>query len=736
MALRKENAINFINFLNIKPLSMRSLFLFYILVSITVSSFAQVQPPVIEKKPKVFNEHGIQRTDDYYWLSDPTDTNVLNILHAENRYVEASLQHTAALQKKIYDEMVERIPGKDQSLPWKTNGYWYYTRFEEGKQYPYYARKKGTTKAPEQVFLNVPEMAANYKIFLVRGWEISPDNNWLAYSIDTSGDRRSRLFFKNLNKNIQSDEVIPNTTGSVAWAKDNKTVFYIVNDHTVRGYKLMRHTVGTDPAIDKNIYTETDSTYRIGLYTSKNGKYIFLHSGSTMTTEVRYIDAANPAAAPVLIQERIPGLEYSVSYYEGDVFHIRTNKDAVNYKFVTAPIRSPQVKNWKDLIPHNPEAYLQSLQVLKNYYVVQTKEKGLSQIKIYDRKAKKWKSVNFGQDAYVANMSMATDDYATDSIRYSFTSLVTPASAYQYNLRTGSRQLLKQQKVGEKFDADNYITKRIWVTAKDGKSIPVSIVYRNEKFRKDGSNPLYLYAYGSYGANSDPYFNSSVISLLDRGVVYAIAHIRGGQELGREWYNDGKVLTKKNTFTDFIDAAQYLVDKNYTKPDRLFANGASAGGMLMGVVANSRPDLFRGIIAEVPWMDVITDMFNTDLPLTTLEYDEWGDPNRKDHYDYMMTWSPLDNVSRQAYPALFATGGLHDTQVPYFSPAKWVAKVREYTTGFEPVYFKVNMGAGHGGESGRYERQKLEALKYSFILDQLGWNEETKTYHIKPRRTF
>ena len=715
---------------------MRSYFFVSILLLSFTASFSQVNPPSIPKKPKVFNEHGQQRTDDYYWLSDPKDSNVINLLHAENRYTEASLKHTAALQKTIYDEMVERIPGRDQSLPTKANGYWYYTRFEEGKQYPYYARKKGTTKASEQIMLNVPEMASGYKIFLVRGWNVSPDNNWLAYAIDTSGDRRSRLFIKNLNNNTVLPEVIPNTSGSMAWAKDNKTVFYTINDHTVRSYKLMRHTLGTDPSTDKEIYTEKDSTYGIGLQTSKNGKYIFLVSYSTMTTEVRYIDAANPNAMPVAIQERTPGVEYSVNYFEGDVFHIRTNKDAINYKYVTAPIRSPKMYNWKDLVPHDPNAFLQSMQVLKNYYVVQSKEKGLSQIKIYDRKLKKWKKVNLGQDTYVANLSMATDDYASDSIRYSFTSLVTPSSQYMYNLKTGSRVLLKQQKVGEKFDPENYTTKRIWTTARDGKQVPVSIVYRNEKFRPDGTNPLYLYAYGSYGAISDPYFNSSVISLLDRGVVFAIAQIRGGQELGRAWYDDGKVLTKRNTFNDFIDAAQFLVDKKYTSPDRLFANGVSAGGMLMGVVANERPDLFRGIIAEVPWMDVITDMFNTDLPLTTLEYDEWGDPNKKEHYDYMLSWSPMDNVKKQAYPAIFATGGLHDTQVPYFSPAKWVAKVREYNTGFEPILFKVNMGAGHGGESGRYERQKLESLKYSFILDQLGWNEETREFRIKPKKTF
>jgi oligopeptidase B len=387
--------------------------------------------------------------------------------------------------------------------------------------------------------------------------------------------------------------------------------------------------------------------------------------------------------------------------------------------------------NWKDVIPANDKVFLESVQVLKNYYVIQTKENGLSQVKYLDRRNGKWKQVNFGQEDYVANMSLATDDYASDSIRYYFTSLSTPGTDYMYNLKTGEKKILKQQKVGDKFNPTLYETKRIWSTSSDGVKVPVSIVYRKDKFKRDGNNPLLLYSYGSYGANSDPYFSPPVISLLDRGFVYAIPHIRGGQELGREWFEQGRILNKKNTFIDFVDAAQYLVDQKYTSSDRLFANGVSAGGMLMGAITNMRPDLFRGVVAEVPWMDVITDMFNPDLPLTTLEYDQWGDPNKKEHYDYLLTWSPLDNVKPAKYPAILATGGLNDTQVPYFSPAKWVAKVRENNLGTNPVLFKINMGAGHGGESGRFERQKLTALKFAFVLDQLGWDEETKTFGKK-----
>ena len=679
------------------------------------------QPPVTVKGTKVFTEHGNKRTDDYYWLNNPSDSNVINHLKQENLYVDNYMKHTEELQKKIYDEIVARIPGRDESLPVKRNGFWYYSRFEEGKQYPYYSRKKETTTAGEEIILDVPALAKNHQIYIVRGWSVSTDNQQLAYGIDTAGDRRSILYFKNLSTGQVYPEVINNTSGSYAWANDNKTFYYVANDHTVRPYKVMRHTLGTDKNADTEIYTETDSTYRIELSKPKNNKYIFIHSTSTNTSEDRYLDPNNNNTSPVIIQPRTNNIEYNTDYFEGNVFHIYTNKDAKNFRFVTAPVNKPSVENWKDVIPSNDKAFLQNAEVLKDYYVAQTKENGLTQIKIFDRKNKKWKNVNFGEEDYVADMYMATDNYESDSIRYYFTSLKTPGSEYLYNLQTGGKKLLKQQKPGKNFNPGLYTTKRLWSTSSDGTKVPVSLIYRKDKFKKDGNNPLLLYAYGSYGYDSDPYFNSAVISLLDRGISFAIAHIRGGQEMGRDWFEQGRLLHKKNTFSDFTDAAQFLVNEKYTSPDKLFANGVSAGGMLMGAITNMRPDLFRGVLAEVPWMDVITDMYNTDLPLTTLEYDQWGDPNKKEYYDYMLTWSPLDNVKPAKYPAIFATGGLNDTQVPYFSPAKWVAKVRENNQGNNPVLFKVNMGAGHGGESGRYERQKLTALKYAFILDQLGW---------------
>ncbi len=677
-----------------------------------------VKPPVAKKNPKVFNEQGNQRSDDYFWLSNSSDSTVINHLNAENAYTESMLKHTEKTQKAIYDELVARIDQQYASLPVKENGYWYYIRYEEGKQYPLHCRKKDNLNAPEEILLNVNELASGKQIFLVREKAVSRDNNWIAYAADTSGDRRSTIHIKNINTGQYAADKLSNTS-DLAWANDNKTIYYTLNDHTVRSYKVMKHVMGTDPGSDKELYTEKDSTYGVELSVSKDNRYIFITSSSTTTTEARWLDANNPDSDPVLIQPRTKDVLYFPSYFEGNLFHIITNKDAKNFKLVTVPVATPGIANWKDLLPHKDSSLLEDVEVLQHYIVAQYKTRGLSEIEVVNRKDNSTYKVDFGEEAYVADMNMATDAYNSDSIRYNYQSLTTPPTDYGYNLVSKQKQLLKQQKVGGGFDASKYETKRLWAKVTDGTMVPVSIVYKKNTFQKDGSSPLLLYAYGSYGISTDPYFNSSVISLLDRDFVYAIAHVRGGQEMGRYWYEDGKLLKKKNTFTDFIDCAQFLSSEKYTSPDRLFANGGSAGGMLLAAVTNMRPDLFRGVLAEVPWTDVITDMFNTDLPLTTLEYDEWGDPNKKEYYDYMLSWSPYDNIKKTAYPAIFATGGLNDTQVPYFSPAKWVQKLREYNTGTNPVLFKCNMGAGHGGESGRFERQKLTSLKYAFMLDLL-----------------
>ena len=692
---------------------------------------AQLQPPGTKKETKIFSEHGNQRTDDYFWLSNRNDTNVINHLKAENAYTEAYLKPAEDLQNKLYNEIVGRIEQKYESLPSRENGYWYYVRFEKGKQYPNNFRRKGMMSAREELLLDVNELSKGHKIYLLRDWAVSRTNDLLAYAVDTAGDRRSILYIKNLKTGGLSSEKISNTSANIVWANDPNTVYYVLNDATVRPFKVMRHHLGNDPTEDEEIYTEKDSTYGIFLSTSRDHHYIFVNSGSTTTTEVRYLDANEPKARPILIQQRVKDLLYSPTDAVGNLFYIRTNLNAKNFKLVTAPIARPSKENWKDLIEHKPGALLQRVEILKNYIVIQRKENGLNAITTINRRDNSSHLIDFGNAAYVASFTLPTDEYDSDSIRYSYMTITSPNAQYGYNLETRQKKLLKQDKVGGDYAPSLYETIRIWAVATDGTKIPVSLAYKRSMLKKNGSNPLYLYAYGSYGSSSEPFFNSAIVSMLDRGFVYAIAHIRGGQELGREWYENGKLLKKKNTFTDYIDVAQYLVNEKYTSADRIVANGGSAGGMLMGAISNMRPDLFRVVIAEVPWMDVITDMFDASLPLTTLEYDEWGDPNKKEYYDYMITWSPLDNVKKQKYPSIFATGGLNDTQVPYFSPAKWVAKVRENNIGNNPVLFKVNMGAGHGGESGRFERQKLIAMKYAFALNQLGWNEQTKTYNAQ-----
>jgi len=676
-----------------------------------------IQPPKARKETKVFTEQGNQRNDDYYWLRNSQDTSVIAHLKSENDYVEAMMKHTEGLQQKLYDEMVERIEKQYESLPTKQNGYWYYTRYDEKSQYALYCRKKGAITAPEQILMDVNKLAEGHQIYIVRGRSISRDNNWMAFAEDTTGNRHSNTYFKNLQTGAFSNEIIPNTSGSYAWSNDNKSVYYIVNDQTVRPYKLMKHIVGNDPAKDEEIYTEKDSTFSLNLTASKNNRYIFIYSSSTTTTEARYLDANNPSAPFVVIQPRQRDLLYYPNYVEGNNFVIYNNHQAKNFKLSQAPIADAGISNWTDIIPHKDSALLENVEILQNYIVAQHKVKGLNKITVINRKDNSSYQVPFSEEAYVANMDLPTDEFTSDSIRYNYTSLTTPSTDYGFNLNSKQKIELKQQKVGGGFKQSDYETKRIWAPAMDGTQIPVSIVYKKGSFKKDGSNPLLLYAYGSYGASSDSWFNSSVISLLDRGFVFAIAHVRGGQEMGRYWYEDGKLLKKKNTFTDFIDCAKFLVKEKYTSSDKLFANGGSAGGMLMGAVINMQPELFRGVIAEVPWMDVITDSFDPNLPLVSLEYDEWGNPREKVFYDYMMSWSPYDNVKKANYPAILATGGLNDTQVPYFSPAKWVQKVRENNTGNNPVLFKCNMGAGHGGESGRFERQKLTALKYAFMLD-------------------
>ena len=692
------------------------------MLSLLATSCNKPTPVDTRKAAKTFVEFGTTRIDDYFWLNDPSDSTVVSHLQKENEYTAAMLGHTEGLQKKVYDELVGRIDPDQSSVPVMRNGYWYYTRYEKGQQYPYYCRKAGSQDAAEEIFLNLPQLAAGHQIFMMRGYSVSRDNALVAFATDTTGDRRCLLSVLELPSKTRLPDMIGNTSGSYEWANDGRTLWYVLNDPTVRAYRVMRHVLGTDPALDQEVYTEKDSTFGVSLSASRDHAFIFIASSSTLSSEWRYLSADHPAAPPTVIQPRQPDMLYGVTEHVDGRFFITTNKDAKNFKLVSVPVRTPGMSAWTDVLAHRPEALLDQAEVLARYIVAQYRTGGLTTITIRERKSGLDENVPFSEPAYVAGLYTATDAYDLDSIRYTYTSLTTPRSEYRYDISTKSATLLKRDRVPG-FDPSLYTTQRLWAPSTGDVKVPVSIVFRTDRFKHDGSNPLFLYAYGSYGANSDPYFNSSVVSLLDRGFVYGIAHIRGGQEMGRQWYEDGKVLKKKNTFEDFVACAQYLVTEKFTSADKLFANGGSAGGMLMGAVINMRPDLFRGVIAEVPWMDVITDMQNPDLPLTTLEYDEWGNPANREHYGYMLTWSPYDNVKDARYPAILATGGLHDTQVPYFSPAKWVAKVRKHNTGDNPVLFKVNMGAGHSGESGRFERQKLTALKYAFMLDLLGIQE-------------
>jgi oligopeptidase B len=676
--------------------------------------------PVAKKLADTFYEHGNTRIDYFNWLSNSADSSVINHLKKENTFTDFTLAHTQATQQKIYEELVGRLDPTESSLPTKTNGYWYYYRYEEGKQYPVLCRKKGSINATEEIVLDLNKAAGALPLYILTGYKISRDNKWLAYSADTTGARHSTGKLLNLETGTPAVETLNNISGSFAWANDHSTLYYVTNDHRVRPYKVWKHIIGNSTSADQLVYTETDSTFDVTLNTSTDNRYIFIVSGSTTTTEARFIDASALSAKPVLIQPRTKNILYYPDYVEGTNFHIRNNHNAKNFKLSVAPIANPGLGSWKDYIPHRDSALLSEVEIFRDYIVAEYVEKGLTVITVTNRRDNTTYNIDFAEKAFVASLERGTDEFAVDSIRFTYTSLTTPPSDYAYHLGSKTKTLLKQEKVGGGYNASLYETDRLWCIAEDGTAIPVTVVYKKSLFRKDGTNPMLLYAYGSYGWSSFPEFSAAEISLLDRGFVYGIAHVRGGEEMGRYWYEDGKLLKKKNTFTDFINCASFLVKEKYTSTDKLFANGGSAGGMLMGAIINMRPDLFKGVIAEVPWMDVITDMFNTDLPLTTLEYDEWGDPNKKDYYDYMLSWSPYDNIKPAAYPAILATGGLNDTQVPYFSPAKWVQKIRENNRGNAPVLFKCNMGEGHGGASGRFESQKLTALKYAFMLDQLG----------------
>lgn len=690
------------------------------------------QPPIAKKIPVTFNDHGDVRIDDYFWMRltdaqkeaaepDAQTKDVLDYLNAENDYRKAVMAHTDSLQSKLFDEIVGRIKQDDQSVPVKVDGYWYYTRYEEGKEYPYHCRKKDSMDNQEEVMLDVPKMAEGFAYYAVGGRSVSPNNELIVYGVDTVSRRQYTLYVKNLaTGEIYKDE-IPETNGGATWANDNKTLFYSKMDPvTLRSSLIYRHVLGTPASEDVLVYEEKDETFSVGIGKSKSKEYLMIGSYATLSSEWRYLDANNPTGEWKVIQPRERGLEYSVSQY-GKHFYIVNNQNATNFKLSRVEIGKNTKQHWEDVIAHRDDVLLEGIEIFKDYLIVEERKGGLNQIRV-----KPWVGeehyIEFQDPAYTCYVDY-NPEFDSDILRYGYSSLTTPNSTYDYNMVTKDRELLKQQEVVDpNFKPENYASERFMAKAQDGTEVPVSIVYR-KGMQKNGKNPLLLYAYGSYGSSTDAYFSSVRLSLLDRGFVFAIAHIRGGQEMGRLWYEDGKLLKKKNTFTDFIDCADHLIKEGYTSNEHLYAMGGSAGGLLMGAVVNMRPDLWNGVVAAVPFVDVINTMLDETIPLTTGEFDEWGNPKDSTYYAYMKSYSPYDNVVAQDYPNMLVTTGYWDSQVQYWEPAKWVAKLRAMKTDKNLLVMYCNMDTGHGGASGRFERFKETAMEYAFLLDLEGIKE-------------
>lgn len=678
-------------------------------------TWGEAQAPIAEPKEEMLIMHGDTRIDFYYWLRERENPGVIAYLEAENAYLDSVMGFTNELQETLFGEMKGRIKEEDQSAPYLSNGFYYYTRFEAGHEYPIYCRRKDNMEAPEEILLNVNDLAEGYPYFNVGDYDVSLDNRQLAFSIDTVGRRQYTILFKDLETGTITESRLPNLSGNVVWAADNATVFYTsIDPLTLRYDRLFRYNILNGEAPEEIYYEPDETFYNMGVYRSKDDRFIMMGISSTLSNEIRFLPSDKPEAEFIMFQERQPDLLYEVAPYK-DKFYVITNLEAQNFRLMETPLGATGMSNWKEVIAHRSDVLLEGMEVFTEYLVLQERSKGLNQLRVIRQADGQEHYLPFEEEAYSAGISVnAVMD--TPVLRYGYTSMTTPMSQYDYNMETGEITLVKQQEVLGGFDAANYETRRFYVPARDGVEVPVTLVYRMG-IEKNGNNPLLLYGYGSYGASMDPRFSSNVISLLDRGFVYAVAHIRGGQELGRQWYEDGKLLKKMNTFTDFIDIADFLVAEKYTSPEKLFASGGSAGGLLMGAVINLRPELFKGVIAAVPFVDVVTTMLDETIPLTTAEYDEWGNPNEKEYYDYMLSYSPYDNVVPRAYPNLLVTAGLHDSQVQYWEPAKWVAKLRQNNTGNNLILLYTNMEAGHGGASGRFRRLREVAREYAFLLE-------------------
>lgn len=692
-----------------------------LMMSTTASSLAATAatPPDAAKKPHVVKApHGAQRNDEYYWLRDDKreDKEVLAYLNAENAYVDAVMAPLKPLENRLYEEIVGRIKQDDSSVPYRERGHWYYSRFQTGQDYPIYARRAGTMDAAEQVLLDVNVMAAGKDYFNVGDWEVSQDNRILAWAEDAVGRRQYVIRFKNLETGEVYADEIKGVSPNIVWADDNRTLFYVENDpDTLLTVRVKKHVLGTPASEDVLVYEEKDDSFYMGIDRSRDDRYICIGVESTVSSEMRCAPAANPDRFTVLAP-RERDVEYQADHLDGR-WVIRTNADgAKNFKLVTAPSDATSRKQWTDFVPHREDVFVEGFELFDGFTAIAERSDALERLRVLGKDGRE-EYVKADEPAYAMGLSV-NSEHDTPWLRYSYTSLTTPGTTYEVNVLTGERKLLKREPVIG-YDPDKYVTQRVWATARDGVKVPVSLVYR-KGFEKNGKAAMLQYAYGSYGSSTDPRFNGPVVSLLDRGMVYAIAHIRGGQEMGRKWYDDGKLFHKKNTFTDFIDVTDDLVRQGYAASGRVAAYGGSAGGLLMGAISNMAPDKYRVILSQVPFVDVVTTMLDPTIPLTTNEYDEWGNPEKKDYYDYMLSYSPYDNLSKQAYPAMFVGTGLWDSQVQYWEPAKYVARLRDLDQGKGPVVFRTNMDAGHGGKSGRFRRYRELSEMYAFMLDQLG----------------
>ena len=680
-------------------------------------------PPKAQKIAKNLEIHNDSRIDNYYWLNDRDDEEVIDYLERENDYYSKMTAHTKDFQADLFEEMKGRIKEDDQSVPYKLRGYFYITRYEKGKDYPIYTRKEGSLDAEEEILFNVNDMAEGHSYYNLNGINISEDNRLVSFGVDTLSRRKYTIFVKDLETGKILDENIPLTTGGAVWANDNKTLFYTRKDEqTLRSNQIFKHTLGTSPTDDKLVYTEKDETFGTYVYKTKSKEYLIIGCYSTLTSEFRFVNANEPNKDFQVFQPRKRGLEYSIYHYD-DSFYVLTNMDkAINFKLMKTSEKKTTKEHWVDMLPHREDVLIEDIDIFKDYLVVSERSNGLNEIRIIRWDKKEDYYLPFDNETYTAGTG-GNPEFDTETLRYGYNSLTTPSSTIDFNMKTREKEIKKETEVlGGQFDKNNYESRRVWAISTDGVKIPISMVYR-KGMKMDGTNPFLLYAYGSYGATIDPYFSSVRLSLLDRGFIYAIAHVRGSEYLGRQWYENGKLLKKKNTFTDFIDASSFLISEKYTSKDHLYASGGSAGGLLMGAIVNMAPELYNGVIASVPFVDVVTTMLDDSIPLTTGEYDEWGNPNDPLYYEYMKSYSPYDNVTPKNYPNILVTTGLHDSQVQYWEPAKWVAKLRESKKGNNILLLQTNMDAGHGGASGRFEALKEVAMDYSFLFDLEGIKE-------------